>query len=364
MLVSIILPTYKESKNIEPLCKAIAAEFKSQKYEILIMDDDSKDGTDLIVRKLRRKKLPVSLINRKDKKRGLSPAVIDGLEISQGKYCCVMDADLSHPVSAIRPMLNKLKNGKADLSLGSRYVAGGTIDMEWTVRRRFLSFIATLLALPLGGVKDPMSGFFVLAKKDIPYRDMLSPLGYKIALELIVKGGFSKIYEHPIHFRERRFGKSKMDVSQQFYYLRHLRRLYSYKFPVLSEFVQFGMVGASGFIVDVFIYYVLQYVFLMEHIIARAFSFWISASWNWFWNRTITFSEHFKSNPIKQWISFLAVSLFGFTMNWGAYYLLTTEVEFFDEYRILALMIGVIAGLGFNFMFSRIFIFRHIRNEN
>ncbi len=363
MLISIIIPTYKEAPNLTPLCTSIAEEFNSIKYEILIMDDDSQDGSDKVVAELQKQEIPVSIINRKGHKRGLSAAVIDGLRIAKGDYCAVMDADLSHPVSSIKPMLDKLQQGEVDFCLGSRYVDGASIDIQWTLKRRVISMVATLLAVPLSKIKDPMSGFFLLASKNVPPINKLSPLGYKIALELIVKGGFDKIYEHPIHFSERLHGNSKMNVRQQFYYLRHLRRLYQYKYPTMSEFLQFGMVGGSGFVVDVTFYYMFQSLFGMSHLAARAASFWLGASWNWYWNRTVTFSEYFKAHPVKQWLSFVFVSIFGFVINWGLYSLLTINVAFFDEYRILALLLGVLGGMGFNFMFSRIFIFRHIEED-
>lgn len=364
MLVSIIIPTYKEAPNLTPLSKSIAEEFVPNEYELLIMDDNSRDGSDKIVAKLKKKNISIRFITRKGKKRGLSAAVIDGIKIAKGEYCAIMDADLSHPISAIKPMLAKLQKSKTDFCLGSRYVDKASIDQEWTLKRRIISAVATILAFPLSRVKDPMSGFFVLAKKDIPPLNKLSPVGYKIALELIVKGNFTKIYEHPIHFSQRLHGSSKMNVRQKFYYLRHLRRLYQYKYPVMSEFMHFGMVGGSGFIIDVGFYYIFQFLLEMNHVAARAASFWLGASWNWYWNRTITFSEYFKANPLKQWISFVFVSLFGFIINWGLYSLLTINVAFFDANKILALIMGVIGGMGFNFMFSRIFIFRHIKEDD
>ena len=363
----IIVPTYQEKENIALLCQEIRKELDKGpdkiKYEILIMDDDSKDGSDKVVDKLTKQKYPVRIINRKGKTKGLSAAVIDGLQLSNRQYCCVMDADLSHPASSIKPMLAKLRQGKTDFCLGSRYVAGGSLDEKWDWRRKFASTIATLLALPLQTIKDPMSGFFLLRKEDIPPLHKLSAIGYKIALELIVKGSFKNIYEHPIHFSQRRFGESKMDLRQQFFYLRHLRRLYQYRYPVMSEFVQFSFVGGTGFILDIACYYSFQYFFALEHTVARGLSFWVAASWNWFWNRTITFSNYFKDRPLGQWLAFLLVSICGFSINWGCYFMLTSYVPFFIENKFLSLVLGVLAGLGFNFISSRIFIFSHIEDD-
>lgn len=366
MLLSIILPTYEEAENIPVVCESIASAMQASKirdYEILIMDDCSNDGSDRQSRKLNKRGIPVQFIERQGKQRGLSAAVLDGLERATGQYCCVMDADMSHPARAIAPMLAKLQNDETDFCLGSRYVAGGRIDEDWTLRRFLLSRMATFLALPLIGVKDPMSGFFVLARRSLPPLAKLSPLGYKIALELLIKGKFQRVYEYPIYFRNRLHGESKMNIREQFLFLQHLRRLYRVQYPTLSEFAHFGLVGGSGFVVDLLLYYGLQQVANMNHIWARALSFWGAASWNWYWNRVITFADYFKSMPLYQWLTFVAVSVFGFVLNWGTYVVLTSYVGFFTTYKIFALLLGVVAGLGLNFMFSRVLVFRHLDQE-
>ena len=362
-LLSVIIPTYKECENIENLCSALTQELAQVEYEILIIDDDSQDGIRDLVSQLHRRDKRIRLIVRK-RKRSLSAAVIDGLKQARGRYCCVMDADLSHPPSAILPMLRKLESADADFCLGSRYIAGAHIDRRWTLRRRWISLFATLLSLSLVQVKDPMSGFFVVERERLPPWHKLWPLGYKIALEIMVKGDFPRIYEHPIHFGERLHGVSKMNVRVQFLFLQHLRRLYKYKFPVFAEFILFSMVGASGFAIDVLCYYGLQWLMNMGHIPARALSFWVAASWNWYLNRVVTFSEAFKSHKLRQWLSFVFVSLVGFCINWGIYALLTLTVDFFATYKFAALVLGVLAGLGTNFMFSRLFIFRVLEKED
>jgi len=153
-------------------------------YEILIMDDNSQDGSIEKAQELSQT-FPIRLINRTEN-RGLSPAVIDGFDEAKGDYIVVMDADLSHPASAIPKMIAQLKSGESDFVLGSRYVEGGSIDDSWTLWRYINSVVATLPALPLTKVKDPMSGFFAVRKADIPPARELSPIGYKIALEVMV----------------------------------------------------------------------------------------------------------------------------------------------------------------------------------
>ncbi len=365
-MISIVVPTYQEFENLQPLCEMIHSaladfiEREQLRYEILIMDDNSQDGSIEKTSELAQT-YPIRLINRTEN-RGLSPAVIDGFSEAQGKYVVVMDADLSHPASAIPEMIQQLKEGTSDFVLGSRYVEGGSIDDSWTLWRYINSVVATLPALPLTKVKDPMSGFFAVRKADIPPANELSPIGYKIALEVMVKGPFEKVSEVPIHFVDRVHGESKLTLGEQLKYLRHLRRLYQYKFKTKAEFFQFAAVGSSGFIVDLGFYLLLQ-VFGLSHTVARAISFWPAVSWNWMLNRLITFSHREKTAKATQWGAFASSSLLGFAVNYGTYYTLTTFVPFFQEHMILALIVGVLMGMGFNFSISNLFIFKKLREE-
>jgi len=359
-MISIIVPTYQEVENLQPLSEMIQAALGDRNYEIIIMDDHSQDGSIERCAELAPTH-PIRIVTRTED-RGLSAAVIDGFDQAQGDYVVVMDADLSHPASAIPVMVDQLKSGESDFVLGSRYVSGGSIDDSWTLWRYINSAVATLPALPLTRVKDPMSGFFSVRKADIPARNELSPIGYKIALEVMVKGAFEKVSEVPIHFVDRVHGESKLTLTEQLKYLRHLRRLYQHKFKTKAEFFQFAVVGSSGFIVDLIVYLVLQ-MFGVSHTVARAISFWPAASWNWMLNRLMTFNHREKTKKRTQWGAFVTSSLLGFSVNYGTYFTLTTYVPFFQEHTILALIIGVIMGMGFNFTISNLYIFKKLRED-
>lgn len=362
-MISIIVPTYQEVENLQPLSEMIQAalqEAGETAYEIIIMDDNSQDGSIEKVAEIADQH-PIRIVTRTEN-RGLSPAVIDGFGEAQGDFVVVMDADLSHPASAIPKMVEQLRSGESDFVLGSRYVEGGSIDESWTLFRYINSVVATIPALPLTKVKDPMSGFFAVRREDIPNAYKLSPIGYKIALEVMVKGDFETVTEVPIHFVDRVHGESKLTFSEQLKYLRHLRRLYQHKFQTKAEFLQFAAVGSSGFIVDLMFYLLLQ-AFGASHTVARAISFWPAVTWNWMLNRSITFSHREKTKKRTQWSAFVSSSLIGFTVNYGTYYTLTEYVPFFSEHTILALIIGVLMGMGFNFTLSNLFIFKKLREE-
>jgi dolichol-phosphate mannosyltransferase len=355
--LSVVIPTFREVRNLEPVARAVdkALQDKRMAYELLFVDDDSRDGSEEAAAKLA-DSLPVRMIVRHGEK-GLSTAVLRGLTEARGEFMVVMDADLSHPAERIPDMVERLASGANDFVIGSRYVAGGSLDPTWSWFRRLNSRVATWLALPLARIRDPMSGFFAFRHADMPEHRLLSPIGYKIGLELLVKGEFKKPGEVPIHFVDRVHGESKLTWKEQVRYLRHLRRLYQFRFPFLAEFVQFGIVGATGFAVDLGVYLGLQWLAGLGHLVARAISFWGAATWNWAWNRVLTFSHRKKTRKLVQWPGFVLTSLLGFAINFGSYFVLTHYVPFFMPHRILALIIGVLLGFGFNFVTSRLFVF-------
>jgi dolichol-phosphate mannosyltransferase len=223
------VPTYREADNIPLVASAVdeALAAVGQDYELVFIDDDSQDGSEEICAELS-KRFPVRIVVRRSE-RGLATAVIHGISAASGDIIVVMDADLSHPASAIPKMVERLQNGESDFVLGSRYVEGGSIHDDWSFFRQLNSVVPSLLAKPLCPLKDPMSGFFAIRRRDMPDPSTLSPIGYKIALEIFVKGDFQNPSEVPIHFADRQHGESKLSLKEQLNFLRHLGRLYAYK---------------------------------------------------------------------------------------------------------------------------------------
>jgi dolichol-phosphate mannosyltransferase len=228
-VISIVAPTYREAANLRHVAKAVdeACKDLAGGYELLFIDDDSQDGSEEICAELA-ESFPVRIVVRKGE-RGLATAVIYGIGVSSGDIVVVMDADLSHPPSAIPTMVERLQKGESDFVLGSRYVEGGSIHDDWSFFRQLNSIIPSLLARPLCPLRDPMSGFFGIRRTDMPAPSSLSPIGYKIALEIFVKGAFKNASEVPIHFADRQYGESKLSLKEQLNFLRHLGRLYAYK---------------------------------------------------------------------------------------------------------------------------------------
>ncbi len=228
-MISVVVPTYREAANLELVAEAVHEAFSSRTddYELLFIDDNSQDGSEEICEELSQR-FPVRIVVRK-LERGLATAVIHGIEVSSGDIVVVMDADLSHPPSAIPIMVERLQEGESDFVLGSRYVKGGSIHDDWSLFRKLNSVVPSLLARPLCPLKDPMSGFFAFHRADMPDTALLSPIGYKIALEIYVKGRFNHPSEVPIHFADRQHGESKLSLKEQLNFIRHLGRLYAFK---------------------------------------------------------------------------------------------------------------------------------------
>jgi dolichol-phosphate mannosyltransferase len=228
--LSIIIPTFREVMNIPLLVREIAHELKVHvpEWEVIIVDDDSRDGTVTICESLQKSGFPLKLVVRKNE-RGLARAVIEGFKHARAPIFVVMDGDLSHTPAAVPLLYEAIKNG-AEFAIGSRYIFGGETDDKWTFYRYLNSKFASLLARPLVALSDPMSGFFALPRSLWTRCRGLSPVGYKIGLEILVKCIPQNIKEVPIYFRTRELGESKLTVKQQFLYLIHLCTLYRYKF--------------------------------------------------------------------------------------------------------------------------------------
>ena len=220
--LTIIVPTYNEVANIEILIKRIVDALKDHRisYEILIVDDNSPDGTWKRVMSLN-EKYPVRLLKR-IYKRGLATAVIDGIKSAQAEKIIVMDADLQHPPEKIPEIYHALFDN--DIVVASRYTVGGGI-IGWSLKRKIISAGAKLLAYlllpPSRRTSDPMSGFFGIRKNVIKGINM-NPRGYKILLEILVRGKYGKVTDVPYIFKSRIRGRSKMGIKEITAYMSHL----------------------------------------------------------------------------------------------------------------------------------------------
>ena len=225
--VSIVIPTYNERDGIEQLLEAIFRCTRSAQIdaEVVVVDDNSPDGTGAFVESLA-DRYRVKVLHRAGKL-GLSSAVLDGFKVASSPILGVMDADLSHDPAAIPALVTSISSGEAQLAVGSRYIQGGGIR-DWPWFRVLISKTAVWLASPLTPVKDITSGYFFIDRKVID-GVTLNPIGFKIGLEVFVKGSYRHFREVPYTFTDRVKGKSKMSHREVWLYLVQLADLVRFR---------------------------------------------------------------------------------------------------------------------------------------
>ncbi|HOK03383.1 MAG TPA: glycosyltransferase family 2 protein [Spirochaetota bacterium] len=359
--VSIIVPTFKEAENIPELTRQIDVALKKTKYkyEIIIVDDNSQDGIDQKVKELE-KNYPVKLKIRLNEK-GLSSAVIAGFELASGEIFLVMDADLSHPPEKIPEMLDKISKENFDFVIGSRFVKGGSAE-HFNIFRTLNALVSRMIARPFTSVKDPMAGFFAFKSSLLEQKVKLNPLGFKIGLELLVKLNPRRVTEIPIQFQERLYGKSKLTLKQQILYLIHIWRLFRFKFRTLSEFIVFSLIGASGMVVDLSFVFISYDILNLNFRVARVIGFVFALTSNFMLNRKFNFPKN-GHGIIKQYIRFFIVSLTGFAVNWTISVYLYETRPFFNKYYLLAAFLGILGGLSVNFLGSKFYVFKQVKEK-
>lgn len=356
--VSVVIPTYQEADNIPLLVERIARlrEEHQLKLELLIMDDDSKDGIEEVVRELQH---PWIRLTVRTENRGLGPAVVDGMHLARNDVLVCMDADLSHPPEAIPELLEALSQDY-DFVIGSRYVDGGSTDEHWGLLRRLNSRVATLLARPFTYAKDPMSGFFALRRETFAAARDLNPIGYKIGLELLVKARCEFIKEVPIHFTDRQLGESKLTLTEQLRYLQHLRRLFIYRYGGWAHFSQFAVVGGLGTVVNLAILTMLN-LLAIPLTIAVAVAIAGAMVFNFILNRRFTFSYARQGSLLRQFAGFVGASSVGAVANYGVTLALIRQWAFLARFPQAAALAGIAAGMFINFGISRYLVFRKPR---
>jgi len=353
MKLSLVIPTYNEKENIQKLIKKIQEEFKENEIdgEIIIVDDNSPDGTGRILEDLKKKQKNLKVIHRSGKL-GLSSAVLEGWKIAEGEVLGVMDADLSHPPEKIKELFKAIEKGEADFTIGSRYIKGGKIK-GWNLKRKLMSKTATLLSRIYTKVKDPMTGFFMIKKEVIKNVD-LNPKGFKILLEIIVKGKYETIKEIPITFVNRIEGKSKAGTKEIFYYLQNLAGYLPHKKNVIKEFVKFGVVGGIGTLINIAILYLLTEKVGVYYLISAIFSFLVAMSSNFILNKIWTFKENIKIGIGKKYLQFGLVSVSALLVNLFFLYIFT---EVLGIYYIISQILAIGIALIINFIGNKVWTF-------
>ncbi|MGP8269456.1 MAG: polyprenol monophosphomannose synthase [Terracidiphilus sp.] len=232
--LALVIPTLCEEESIGGLLAHVRSVLDplNLPYEILVVDDDSTDGTGAVVSGIAREDKRVRLLVRKGQ-RGLSGAILYGWKNTDAEIVGVMDADLQHPPELLPQLLAAIHNG-SDIAIGSRYIPGGGVG-GWNPVRRLLSTAAVWATWPIqrAGVRahDPMTGFFLVRRACIDGIDF-QPSGFKLLLEILVRGRLRSIAEVPLAFGSRHSGSSKANFKVGWDYAKLLARLYATRFSL------------------------------------------------------------------------------------------------------------------------------------
>jgi len=358
--ISIILPTYNEAENMKLIIPRISAEMERSNlsFEIVVVDDDSPDGTAEVVSALA-KDYPVTVHLRKNE-RGLATAVMKGFDLAEGKIVLLMDADMSHPVDMLPSMIRPIMEGRCDATVGSRYTEGGGSE-NWPWVRRVISQGAGLLARGVTDMTDPTSGFMAI-RRNLLEGVKLDPVGWKIVLEVIVKAN-PVLAEIPIFFADRIKGESKLSWKAQIDYLKHLWKLYHYRYRDWFKFLSFCLVGLSGILIDTLILVAMVEIVSLDPRAAAVFAFLGAVTWNFRMNQSWTFMGiEYSKNAFMRYVSFVLICAVGLMIRIGVMDLLIRQTVLGQRRGyILASIIGIFTATLFNFLGSRYIAFSQKR---
>jgi dolichol-phosphate mannosyltransferase len=353
--ISLIIPTYNEKDNITPLIERIKRALSGYNYEIVLVDDNSQDGTIDSAESLA-SRYPVRVIVRRGEK-GLATAVEHGLKFATGQIIGVMDADLQHPPEVLPDLIKALEAG-ADMALASRYIPGGGCP-NWGLSRRIVSRVALmishLLLPPTRKVKDPLTGFFMFRREPVAGKE-LKPVGYKISLEIMLLGDFRNIVEVPFIFQERSAGKSKLRPQQQIDYLKHLLSLMA-RTGEIRRFLKFIGVGIAGTAVNIG---VLRLITVLTHWNPRVQlipGIEVSIITNFLLNDYFTFADRHTGKIgsfFGRMLKYNLLAMAGAVINWGIAALLVH----IGVNILLADFIGIVIAFLWNYFFSTIWAWK------
>lgn len=355
--LAIILPTLNERANLAPLVERIAAALGDVRWEVIIVDDDSRDGTADEARRIALTDPRVRVIQRIGR-RGLASAAIEGFCATAAPYVAVMDADHQHDPALLPAMLAALKAGEADIAVASRFAEGAS-TADWAApERERLSAFANRVARKLTGANltDPMSGYFMLetarARALVP---RLSGIGFKILLDLLATSDMPlRVREFPLQFAARLSGESKLDRAILFDFLAGLYDKTLGK-VIPTRFALFGTVGALGVVVHMAVLSALLFVFGEGFMLAQSAAVLVAMSFNFWLNNWLTYRDKRLKGAealLRGWLGFCATCAVGAFANVAVASFLEGQGLFWA----LAALAGIVVGSVWNYALSSRFV--------
>lgn len=348
--VAVVVPTLNEAANVERLIEKLSVVLAGRGWEVIFVDDNSADGTSDLVRRIGRTSRHVRIVQRVGR-RGLSSAVIEGMLATAAPIVAVMDGDLQHSEDALPRLIDAIESGGAEIAVGTRYTAGGSVG-DWDRGRVRMSRLATRAGqIALGtDVSDPMSGFFAV-RRDAFERALprLSAIGFKILLDILASSPTTlKVAEVPYQFRNREAGESKIGMHVVAEYAELIADKTIGRF-VPVRLLKFLMVGGFG----VFIHLAVLRTMLgtgSAFVTAQTAAVMTAIAFNFFLNNSFTYADR----KLKGWrilgglATFYAISALGAVANIG----IGTWMAGHDERWWVAGVAGVLVGAVWNFAMS------------
>ncbi|HEY6868249.1 MAG TPA: glycosyltransferase family 2 protein [Novosphingobium sp.] len=367
--LGVVLPTYNERGNLRSMIARLDAALEGIAWEVVVVDDNSPDGTSDEARAIAREDRRVRVLQRIGR-RGLSSAAIEGMCATSAPVVAVMDADHQHDPALLPGMLAAIEGGEYDLSYASRFAEGASTDAWGRPDRVKASGLANRLARRVTGVtlSDPMSGYFMLRTETLR-RDAhrLSGVGFKILLDILATiDAPLRIKEFPMNFAARAEGESKLDQTVVFEFLVGLYDKWLGRF-IPTRFALFGTVGALGVAVQLGALWLLLHLVFGERFVyghwsngtifnvANTLAAVIAMTFNFVLNNELTYSDKRLRGfapLLRGWAKFAVTCSLGLLTNVGS----AAALKAMGFHDVAAVLIGIVLGSVWNFALSSKFV--------
>jgi dolichol-phosphate mannosyltransferase len=358
--LAVIVPSYNERGNIELLYEKVALALGDTPWEMIVVDDNSPDGTADVVNELSRVYANIRCVRRFGR-RGLASACVEGMAVTSAPYVAVIDADHQHDERILPTMLEKALAG-ADLVVGSRFAEGGSAGEGLSATRLSGSNFANKLAGMIAGqaVSDPMSGFFMMRREAaLAAAPKLASDGFKILIDLIVTsarmGKPLKIAEVPYTFRPRHAGESKMNPLIVIQYLGlWVSKMTAGALP--PSFLLFGLVGGTGVVVHLAALALFTSIFGQGFVVSQIAATLIAMGWNFVLNNNLTYADRKLKGTrlVTGFLSFCAICALGGIANISV----ANAIYQWDHQTFVAGLSGAIMSSVFNYAVTRSFTWK------
>lgn len=367
--LAVVLPTYNERKNIASMVQRLDAALQGIAWEVIIVDDNSPDGTSDEARMLSLTDPRVRCIERIGR-RGLASAAIEGMCATAAPIVAVMDADHQHDPVILPQMYAALQSGEYDLAYASRFAEGASTE-EWGRPDRVkASGFANKIANKVTGVElsDPMSGYFMLHAKTLRAdAHRLSGVGFKILLDILATVERPlRVKEFPMNFAARAEGESKLDQTVVFEFLIGLYDKWLGRI-IPTRFALFGTVGAMGVLVQLAALWVIQHLIQGQHfvygrwsnelpfIISNSLAAIFAMSFNFVLNNELTYSDKRLRGfgpLLRGWAQFALTCALGLLTNVAS----AAALVRMGFPQVFAVIVGIVLGSVWNFALSSKFV--------